>query len=252
MYSPVDIQVTRREVLEGLALLAGAACLGGCQAGRTSGVVTLPPDVWPDPKGVPANVNTDPVVRQAAKSTGLPEGVISRASWTRAKPNFAHSKPMNGVQRITVHHSAIVSSGVLGKADVVGQLESIRRNHTGRTDPSNGSHWVDIGYHYIIDPAGRVWEGRPVTIEGAHVSKTNDHNLGIMLLGNFNQHRPTNAALLKLDEFVGGLMKRYRVPVRSVYTHKELKPTECPGYYLQQYMESTRRASGRMTLASRA
>jgi hypothetical protein len=153
---------------------------------------------------------------------------------------------MNGVQRITVHHSAVNSTGLVTKADTARQLESFRQNHTARIDPDTGLHWVDIGYHYIIDPSGRVWEGRPVAIEGAHVSHTNQHNLGVMVMGNFDEQRPTTAALAALDAFVASQMKRYRVSMANVYTHQELRSTECPGRNLQRYMLQTRASGGGM------
>jgi len=183
----------------------------------------------------------------APSPTGLPPGVIARSAWTNSIPNFvtARPKPMGGVRRITVHHSAVNSSNISAKGDAARQIESFRQNHVSRTD-SDGSHWVDIGYHYIIDPAGRIWEGRPVTIEGAHVSHTNQHNLGVMLMGNFDQQRPTRAALEALDSFVAGQMKRYRVNIASVFTHQELKSTECPGTNLQRYMLQTRASTGNM------
>jgi hypothetical protein len=153
---------------------------------------------------------------------------------------------MNGVRRITVHHSAVNSADLVSKADAARQLEAFRSNHVSRTDGETGLHWVDIGYHYIIDPSGRIWEGRPITIEGAHVSHTNQHNLGVMLMGNFDVQRPTRAALEALDNFVAGQMKRYRVNIASVFTHQELKSTECPGRNLQRYMLQTRASTGNM------
>ncbi len=244
-----DGAISRRRVLEGTLLLGGAALLVGCQA-SPRGVASLPPDVWPDAR--PPSPIPGPTPLPPGSGGGLPEGVIARTQWTSAKPDLRYKKPMNGVQRITIHHSALNSTNLLSKDSVARQLEGIRRTHTARTDGANGSHWIDIGYHYIIDPAGRIWEGRPVAIEGAHVSDTNPHNLGIMLMGNFSQHRPTAAALGSLDNFVASQMRRYRVPIRSVYTHQELKPTECPGTYLQQYMRTTRTASGRMARTAMA
>jgi hypothetical protein len=247
MNSPVNPHgnplLSRRELIDLGLLFGGLAVLTGCQSTRQQGVVALPKDVWPDATAA----NARPVV-DAPRDPPPTHSVIARANWTKAKPNMRHSKPMNGVTRITVHHSALHAGGSMSKGEVASMLEAIRRSHVSRTD----GQWIDIGYHYIIDPLGRVWEGRPTHIEGAHVSKTNDHNLGVMLLGNFNEQRPTPAALATLDSFVAAEMRRYRVPVREVYTHQELKPTECPGRNLQQYMMLTRLTSGRMNQAWRA
>jgi hypothetical protein len=250
MNPPVNSDsLSRRDLLNAGLLLGGAAFLSGCQNAPRGGVVNLPPGVWPDPTNV-----KDVTVKPPAPpvQAGITEGVIPRSRWTSAKPNLRVSKPMNGITRITVHHSAMNSTGLTSERAVIDHLEKIRRNHVGRTDEKTGAHWVDIGYHYIIDPSGRIWEGRPTSIEGAHVSRTNDHNLGVMLLGSFNEHRPTAAALETLDRFVAAQMRSYRVAAQRVYTHQELRKTECPGRTLQAYMNATRQSSGRLVQMARA
>jgi hypothetical protein len=163
---------------------------------------------------------------------------MSRSQWTRmgiARPNEAHD--MNGINRITVHHDAIVSTDLRSSSDVARRIESIRRTHVQKG-------WADIGYHYVVDPQGRVWEGRPVYKQGAHVEDNNEHNLGVVVLGNFSVHAPTAAATSSLERFVAQQMQRYRVPLGRVYTHQELRPTECPGTRLQRFMIATRGRRG--------
>jgi hypothetical protein len=169
---------------------------------------------------------------------------MARTRWTNAQPKWRLSKPMNGVQLITLHHDAIDSRGLTSERDSIDRLNSIRNSHLQR-----GSEWLDIGYHYIVDPSGRVWQGRPISIEGAHVAKTNDHNLGIMCMGNFDQHSPTRAQIEALDAFVASQMKLYRVPLSRVYTHQELKSTACPGRNLQRYLVASRGRGGRIATA---
>jgi hypothetical protein len=146
---------------------------------------------------------------------------------------------MNGVNRITIHHDAINSVGLIGQAETAMRLETIRMGHRSH-------NWADIGYHYVIDPSGRVWEGRPLWLQGAHVKDTNEHNIGVMCMGNFEQHQPTAAQLNSLDNFVAQLCRTHRIPVGRVYTHRELKPTLCPGRNLQRYVTVTRANGGRM------
>jgi hypothetical protein len=81
------------------------------------------------------------------------------------------------------------------------------------------------------------------------VKDTNEHNLGVLVLGNFDLQQPTPQALASLDSFVAAQMRRYRVPLSRVYTHQELRPTACPGRNLQRYMLATRTRSGRMASA---
>lgn len=169
-------------------------------------------------------------------------GVISRREWASAGPNMALAYPMNGVDRITVHHDGMDPFGSTARSDAARRLESIRRAHTGQK-------WADIGYHYVIDPAGRIWEGRPVSLQGAHVKYNNEHNLGVMLLGNFEESRPTSEAVGTLDALLADLMRRHRVPLARVFTHREIMPTACPGRNLQGYMLATRASSGRLARA---
>jgi hypothetical protein len=242
--------VTRRALLKGTALLGGLAFLQGCGGSRLA--ENFPQPVWPDQEPLPQPAkmaytvpNRPPVIAQQAPAPQVQVApssvaVIGRTAWTREQPKWKMSKPMNGVHRITVHHDALEIDG-RGQNWSVSRLNKIRRAHLSR-----GSTWVDIGYHYIIDPDGRVWEGRPINIEGAHVASTNDHNVGVMCMGNFERDRPTQAQLYSLDMMVADLMRRYRVPMGRVATHQELKPTECPGNNLQSYMRQTRSSRGRL------
>jgi N-acetyl-anhydromuramyl-L-alanine amidase AmpD len=99
----------------------------------------------------------------------------------------------------------------------------------------------DIGYHFIIDRAGRIWEGRPLIYQGAHVKDENEHNLGIMTLGNFDRQSPTTAQLMTLQHMLAYLRHQYSVPVSKVYTHQELNPTACPGLHLQPRIVAMRK-----------
>ncbi len=61
----------------------------------------------------------------------------------------------------------------------------------------------DIGYHFLIDCAGRIFEGRAGGIGkvGRHVHRHNQGEIGISLIGTFNQRPPSllqRAALVRL------------------------------------------------------
>ncbi|MBY0113888.1 MAG: peptidoglycan recognition protein family protein [Phycisphaerales bacterium] len=239
--------VDRRDVLAG-GLFAGAALvLAGCQSSQPAVASNeLPGPVWPDnehpplsplPNTTPSNPGTaSPGV---SNSYGLPTNVIARSTWTRQSVIRSLANPMNGVNRITIHHDAIPSQNLRTQSDAVARLNSVRQSHIKEG-------WADIGYHYVIDPQGRVWEGRPLTFQGAHVKDHNEHNIGVMCMGNFEQQRPTSNQIASLDGFVGVLMRRHRIPVNRVYTHREIMPTACPGRNLQGYMLATRGRGGRL------
>ncbi|MGE3108925.1 MAG: peptidoglycan recognition family protein [Phycisphaerales bacterium] len=231
--------IHRRQLLGG-GLALGGLFLVGCQTTRSA---SLPGPAWPtirDEGGVikARPLPPPPTAVAPAPTTEVPTGIVSRSAWTRsgvARPRDIN--PMNGVSRITVHHSGINSSDLRSSSLVVRELEGIRSGHVGRG-------WADIGYHYIIDPFGRVYEGRATRFQGAHVENNNEHNLGIMVLGNFDQQTPTPQAQASLMQFVRSQMSQYNVPVSRVYTHRELKPTACPGRTLQQMMIRSRQGGG--------
>jgi hypothetical protein len=240
--------VDRRDVLAG-GLFAGAALvLAGCQTSQSSAAAgdEIPGPVWPDQENpqlspLPRPVGSAPKTSSPGVSTvtGLPTNVIPRATWTRQSVIRSLANPMNGVSRITIHHDALNSQGLRTQSDAIARLNSVRQSHLREG-------WADIGYHYIIDPQGRVWEGRPLTFQGAHVKDNNEHNIGVMCMGNFEQQRPTSNQIASLDGFVSVLMRRHRIPANRVYTHQEIMPTRCPGRNLQNYMLATRGRGGKM------
>ena len=77
----------------------------------------------------------------------------------------------------------------------------------------------------------------------------NEHNLGVMMMGNFDVERPTPEALAALDSFVADRMRAHNVAINRVFTHQEITSTECPGRSLQSYMLATRSTSGRLCRA---
>jgi len=173
----------------------------------------------------------------------LPPGVIARTTWTDARPVASRARPLGSVRRITVHHDGMSPFASTSRDQAARRLESIRRAHVG----SNG--WADIGYHYAIDPAGRIYEARPTDIQGAHVKYNNEGNLGILVMGNYQRQRPTDAAMRSLDRFVVDRARVYGLRRDDIHTHRELRPTQCPGKHLQRHMDSVRARGGAIAVA---
>lgn len=233
---------SRRDALRaaaGLGLFAAAGLLGACgSAGqRRLGLIgdPLPPDPVLHRSSPSAPVYTPPP--PSPGPSGPVPNIVPRTNWTKGTPRTWLADPMGGIGRITVHHDGIHPQPNPAWASVVGRLESIRKGHLGRG-------WADIGYHYAVDPKGRVWACRPIDLQGAHVKDQNQHNLGIVLLGNFDRSTPTPAAQRALSELLTYEMRRLRVSLRDVRTHQELAPTACPGRSLQSYMDHVRSRTG--------
>ena len=64
----------------------------------------------------------------------------------------------------------------------------------------NGRGWTDIGYHYCVDDAGRIYEGVPRDFRGTHVGGANTGNIGISMFGNFEiaEEYPTTDSMQSL------------------------------------------------------
>jgi len=140
------------------------------------------------------------------------------------------------VKYITVHHDGMTSFTNTSKNSASSRLETIRKSHLRR----DGGRWGDIGYHFAIDPAGRVWEGRPLQFQGAHVRARNEGNIGIVMLGNYEQQNVNRQQVAALESTLKTLMRIHNVPVSRLRTHQEWAATACPGKSLQQAMVGLR------------
>jgi len=174
---------------------------------------------------------------------GCPDGEESR--WTPAYTKVTHA---------VVHHTA----GANSVADWDAELRSIWHLHTF----TNG--WGDIGYNFLIDPNGVIYEGRAGGdgAIGAHFSCRNTNTVGIALLGTYSNVAPSAAALESLEGLLATLLQRngiapmamsYHAPtqllVPTIIGHRDGNPstttcskTECPGDVLHAMLPSIRSA----------
>ncbi len=171
--------------------------------------------------------------RSGQAANAVPAGIISRTQWAKRGPNPRLANSMGSISRITVHHDGMNAFTSTTRSAASRRLENIRAAHVGKG-------WADIGYHYVIDPAGRVWQARPTSLQGAHVRQNNPGNLGIMVMGNYNKQQVSPASRSSLQSTLSTFMRQYRVPRSRVFTHQELVATACPGTSLQRVMVSLR------------
>ena len=227
-----DYDHTRR-----LFLLSSAFVLGGCASSNGPRSTTLPALVWDtepvDPGQDPDDADTK------STTTSVPKGVVARARWAKGNAKPARMNRMRPVTRITVHHDGMSAYTQTDFRSAANRLESIRSAHLRRSPEPFG----DIGYHFAIDPGGRVWQARALVWQGAHVRRQNSGNLGIVLLGNYDKQRVNTKQQAALVAFIAARMKQYRVPGSRVVTHQELSPTACPGRHLQAFMVTARRGT---------
>jgi len=117
-----------------------------------------------------------------------------RVSWNCPDGNAfsgSGSPAITTVTHMIVHHSA----GPNSSSDYGAAVLSIWNLH------KNTNGWDDIGYNWLIDPNGIIYEGRGGgnNVRGAHFCGKNSGTMGICFLGNFETATPTPAALASLE-----------------------------------------------------
>lgn len=115
-------------------------------------------------------------------------------------------------ERVIIHHSA--------SPDV--PASTIHYWHLNRD-------WSGIGYHFVVRAGGAIERGRPEDTIGAHSGPDgNGNSIGIVLTGNFEYDKPTEA---QMDSLVW-LITQYLEPKYGklqVIGHKDVMATACPG-----------------------
>jgi len=176
--------------------------------------------------------------------------VVTRCEWGADESLMTWTPDFFPAQKLTVHHTATAN----GSADPAATVRAIYRYQA--VDRGFG----DIGYQYLIDASGRVYEGRysgtdprPAhnarggkVVTAAHVGGFNSGNVGIALLGDFTSVESTKSARGSLRSLLGELTARHGIDphgtsvyvnpvsgatktVASISGHRDWAPTECPG-----------------------
>src|SRR3954471_2040052 len=211
-------------------------------------------------------VDPQPVTGDAARLAAAvftPRPVIySRAQWgaderIRGKSSLHYGDVHAGF----VHHT--VNANDYTRAEVPGLLRSIYAYHV----KSRG--WSDIGYNYLVDRFGRIWEGRYGGVDrpvvGAHTQNYNDYSFAMSSIGNYETARPSEALLraygrlfawkLSLHGVSAGSTKQYitKAYLQAVNGHRDVGQTACPGRYLYAKIPTIRRlaASYQKSFAAR-
>ncbi|WP_232679505.1 FG-GAP-like repeat-containing protein [Nocardioides sp. R-C-SC26] len=186
-----------------------------------------------------------------AAAAFTPKPVIySRAQWGADESmRDASSLRYYEVHAGFVHHT--VNANDYKAKDVPAILRGIYAYHT----KSRG--WSDIGYNYLVDRFGRIWEGRfggvdrPVV--GAHTLGYNDGAFAMSAIGNYEIAQPSQAMIqaygalfawkLSLHGVRAGSAKQWVVKknFRAINGHRDAASTACPGKYLYAKLPEIRK-----------
>ena len=161
--------------------------------------------------------------------TDLPKPVIiSRTEWGARSPTHDYS-PHPYYIKLTLHHAAGFSADNIDEGKE--QLRAIQDLHQFVRG------WSDIGYHFVVDKAGNIYQGRPETVIGAHVLDNNTGNIGVCVLGCY--HPPelycgdwlTDATTNSLVALYAWISGEYNYDPNVLRGHRDYpyNNTSCPG-----------------------
>ena len=184
---------------------------------------------------------------RALAEAGAPP-IISRGAWG-ADESIRRRDPLlaSDLRLAVIHHTATANDYTPDESSAI--VRSIYAYHVLH----NG--WNDIGYAFLIDRYGQIFEGRAggiaLPVVGAHARGFNAGSVGIALIGNGSLEGVTavqRAALVQLLTWrldlshvdpVGRVMvtsggnARYpagvAVDLRTISGHRDLDRTSCPG-----------------------
>ena len=184
---------------------------------------------------------------RATESAGSP-AIVMRSAW-HANEEIVRAQPViaSRLRLAIVHHTAGTNDYTRAQSAAI--VRGIELYHVV------GNGWNDIGYNFLVDRFGTVYEGRGGGIDrnvvGAHAEGFNVGTVGVALIGDFQSAAPTNAqqnALVRLLAWrldvahvdpesrvlytSAGNYKFHAgrvVTLRAISGHRDTGPTECPG-----------------------
>ncbi|MEU1201767.1 peptidoglycan recognition protein [Streptomyces sp. NPDC005813] len=205
-----------------------------------------------------------PEEQRAKPYVGARPHIVTRRGWgadeSLRESGFVYTKK---VKAAFVHHTASGNNYSCSQAPSV--IRSIYRYHV------KSSGWRDIGYNFLVDKCGNIYEGRAggVTkaVMGAHTLGFNSNSMGIAVIGSFDSSKPPAAAvtgIAKLTAWKLGLFganprgktylksgggnlyrKGKNVRLNVISGHRDGFATDCPGKKLYGKLGSARKAAAR-------
>jgi uncharacterized protein with LGFP repeats len=195
--------------------------------------------------------------------------IITREQWG-ANPKLMNCTPWVApfLKMGFVHHTA--GSNAYSRAQADDVVRGVYAYHT------NGRGWCDIGYNFLVDRYGDVFEGRSggVTndVVGAAQMGFNTGAFSVSMMGDFDVARPPGVAVRALQRLMawrldvahvnpraftvmvsaGGSTTRYHkgteVRLRTISGHRDTGLTACPGRYLYPLIPAIREVAGHLGL----
>ena len=132
---------------------------------------------------------------------------------------------MRKIKEIIVHCSATRE----GKEFTVADIDRWHRE----------KGWKGCGYHYVITLDGKVQQGRPEQVVGAHCKGRNNHSIGICYIGGCDlvgksKDTRTEAQRKSMVTLIRQLMQAHSISIENVRCHNEFSTRACPSFSVQK------------------
>ena len=185
--------------------------------------------------------------------------IVTRAAWHANEEIRRRAPKIAPTLKFALVHHTVTANGYScsQSASIVRGIETYH---------VLGNGWDDIGYNFLVDACGQVFEGRYGGIEknvvGAHSEGFNSGSVGVSLIGNYSSLTPSKAAqdaLVKLLAWrldvghvdpaatvvvASGGNSKYRagtkVTLKDISGHRDTYLTECPGNALYRLLPTIR------------
>ncbi|MEX1004227.1 MAG: peptidoglycan recognition family protein [Acidimicrobiia bacterium] len=167
-----------------------------------------------------APTTTPPTTTSSTTTTTVPEpiivDVISKAGWgARGTGEFGTHE----LVRLTYHHTA---------SDPAGAPDRIRGYQRYHQDQG----WPDVAYHYLIDQAGLVYEGRPVDAPGDTFTEYDPTGHFLPCLdGDFDLAPPSDESIDALVLILAWAAQTFEIGPDTLTGHRDHAATTCPGSF---------------------
>ncbi|MDQ1044469.1 peptidoglycan recognition protein [Streptomyces sp. V4I2] len=146
----------------------------------------------------------------APPSTAPRPAITSRAGWgadESISPEEPGYLPGGKIKAVVVHHTAESNAYTCAEAPAV--VRGVYAYHVKQLQ------WKDIGYNFLVDKCGTVYEGRKGGVDrpvmGAHAFGFNSETTGISVLGTYTDVAPSQAAMVSVARIAAWKLGQYGV-----------------------------------------
>ena len=152
-----------------------------------------------------------------------------RSAWNAADPKpFKQHIP----ERITIHHEGTKFEK---NEDAAKHIKNVQTWGMGKD-----RNWIDIPYHFLIDPNGNIYEGRNIFTVGETATEYDPTgHLLITCMGNFEEQEVSDEQLEALICLIAYCCEKYQISPETIASHKDYSnQTVCPGKNLYKHLEN--------------